>query len=124
MRSALQGFCLVGTTVASLLGAVDSTAAQTTAASGNEPERLYNTSCTFCHSRPFPPFPAPELRGRKLDPATIRHFTRHGPGGMIAFRPSDIPDEDLNRLSEWIAASPAPPKPVMPSMPPTQGAKP
>lgn len=93
-------------------------------AAGAAPERLYNEVCAFCHSRSLPPFPSPELRGRNLPPETITHFVRTGPGAMPPFSLSHISDEDLARLSAWIAASPAPPKPAMPPTPPARGAKP
>lgn len=98
--------------------------AQQTGMAGNSPESIYKSTCAYCHSRVLPPFPAPELLGRNLDPQTIQHFVRHGPGGMIAFRPSDIADDDLNRLSVWIAASPLPQKQPVLLMPQSQGVKP
>lgn len=124
MTAAWRTARLTGTLIAGMLAGAPAASAQGSGTVGIEPERLYGNTCAFCHSRPFPPFPAPELRGRNLDPATITFFVRHGPGAMAPFRASEISDEDLNRLGAWIAASPAPPKPVLPPMPPSQGAKP
>jgi mono/diheme cytochrome c family protein len=123
MRAAWHILRVTGTAV-SLYSLMHTASAETLLTPGTDPERLYNSTCAFCHSRPRPPFPAPELRGRNLELATVKHFVRQGPGAMPPFSTSNISDEALIRLSAWLAASPAPPKPALPPMPQAQGAKP
>lgn len=82
------------------------------------PEKLYQDSCAFCHSRMLPPFTAPELRGRDLSPVLVKAFVRNGAKGMLTFTKASITDQELDVLAEWIKTSPAP---VMPKMPPMPG---
>lgn len=81
---------------------------QAPAATAEPAEKIYQDACAFCHSRPLPPFPGPELRGRNLAPDYIKTLVRHGSKGMLTFTPADISDAELTELSQWLKASPAP----------------
>lgn len=69
------------------------------------PENIYLNSCAFCHSRPIPPFPGPELRGRKLEPDYIKTLARRGAKGMLTFTKAEISDEELDALAKWLQVS-------------------
>lgn len=85
-----------------------STISQVNIAVAETSENIYQNSCAFCHSRPFPPFTGPELRGRNLKPDYIKARIRYGAKGMITFTKADISDQELDALGQWLQASQAP----------------
>ena len=67
------------------------------------PEGTYSRTCGYCHGsqrRPGDP-------RAQYPPEAIQAVVRSGMGAMPAFRPTEISDADLKRLSEWISHSPA-----------------
>ncbi len=71
------------------------------------PEHVWESTCGYCHGAGV----APELRGRGLPPALIKKIVREGYAAMPPFHPSELGDQDLAALADWIAKSQAPPKP-------------
>ncbi|WP_408598471.1 c-type cytochrome [Pseudomonas sp. PLMAX] len=67
-------------------------------------EKTFSETCGYCHITGV----GPALKGRNLPPEIFIYFARHGNQGMPAFRPSDISDEDLNILAEYLSKSEMP----------------
>jgi mono/diheme cytochrome c family protein len=66
--------------------------------------QLWRDTCRYCHEGKL----APELRGAGLDAQAVARAVRHGPGAMPSFLPSEISDQDLERLAAWIRVQPKP----------------
>jgi mono/diheme cytochrome c family protein len=96
---------------------------RTEPAKPRNPEKIFDDTCKFCHGH----FIAPgmqvvrDIRGRNLPPALVKTFVRNGLGVMPAFRQTEITDEELDALANWIQSSDAPPAPPMPQMPALPG---
>ncbi|MEL1251294.1 c-type cytochrome [Aurantiacibacter gilvus] len=71
-----------------------------------EPEYLYARTCGYCHGHNI----APIIRGRSLPPAVIESIVRSGMGAMPAFKPTEITDNELDALAEWLSQSEADPE--------------
>ena len=71
------------------------------AANARTPERIYATTCGYCHGHDVGPI----IRGRQLPAAAITDFVRRGYGAMPAFRPTEITNDELKGLASWVAAS-------------------
>jgi mono/diheme cytochrome c family protein len=69
---------------------------------GEGPDALYARTCGYCHGHNL----APILLGRQLPDEMTKAFVRTGKGAMPAFRPTEITDDQLDELAEWIAKSP------------------
>lgn len=92
--------------VSSLFVAATGLNAATPAPAPRAPEALYAKTCGYCHGQHV----APIIRGRGLPPEVIKHYVRSGPRGMVAFRPTEISDAELEALAKWLNASRADPK--------------
>jgi mono/diheme cytochrome c family protein len=64
---------------------------------------VYNKVCALCHETSV----GPTIRGRSLDPTYIQLIVRHGSRAMPAFRASEIDDQSLERLAEYVSKSAA-----------------
>ena len=64
---------------------------------------VYAKVCAFCHETSVGPI----LRGRELDPLYIRLVVRHGNRAMPAFRASEIDDQSLEKLAEYVSKTAA-----------------
>ena len=64
---------------------------------------VYAKVCAFCHDTAV----GPTLRGRGLDPTYIQLIVRHGNRAMPAFRASEIDDQSLEKLAEYISKAEA-----------------
>lgn len=64
---------------------------------------VYTKICALCHETAV----GPALRGRGLDPIYIQLIVRHGNRAMPAFRASEIDDQSLEKLAEYISKTPA-----------------
>ncbi|KPL67823.1 hypothetical protein SZ64_06665 [Erythrobacter sp. SG61-1L] len=71
-----------------------------------EPERIYRTTCGYCHGHNIGPI----IRGRALPPEAIEAMVRSGNGAMPAFKPTEITHVELAALARWISTSKADPK--------------
>lgn len=80
--------------------------AATPAPAPRAPETVYAKTCGYCHGQHVGPI----IRGRGLPPEIIKHYVRSGPRGMVAFRPTEISDAELEALAKWLKASKADPK--------------
>ncbi|MBL8496419.1 cytochrome c [Nitrosomonas sp. JL21] len=60
---------------------------------------IYTKICAYCHDAQV----APPIRNRKLPLDYIRNIVRNGNRAMPAFRPSEINDESLTKLAEFIS---------------------
>lgn len=60
---------------------------------------VYAKVCGYCHDAQV----GPQIRGRDLPAAYIRTVVRNGNRAMPAFRPSEIDDESLAQLAEYIS---------------------
>ena len=92
-------------------------AAVTAGAAGQErgertPEQLYEASCAYCHgpggwgtralAKRYPAVQA-ELLGRENLPAALtKRVVRRGIGSMPQLTPTDMTDEELDRLARWL----------------------
>lgn len=100
-----------GALVATVLALAAAATAQTTPRNSappnpREPERIYRTTCGYCHGHNV----GPVLRGRALPPEAIEMIVRNGNTGMPAFKPTEITNQELAALARWISASKADPK--------------
>ena len=68
-----------------------------------DPQFIYDRTCGYCHGHNVGPI----ILGRKLPAEVIATFVRHGNGAMPAFKPTEITNEELDALAEWISASEA-----------------
>jgi mono/diheme cytochrome c family protein len=64
---------------------------------GNGAE-VYSKVCSYCHEGQV----GPRLFGRELPPEYTRTIVRNGSKAMPPFRPSEIDDESLAKLAEYI----------------------
>lgn len=60
---------------------------------------VYAKVCGYCHDAQV----GPQIRGRSLPAAYIRTIVRNGNRAMPAFRSSEIDDESLAKLAEYIS---------------------
>ena len=60
---------------------------------------IYAKVCGYCHEAQV----GPQIRGRDLPAAYIHAVVRNGNRAMPAFRPSEIDDESLAKLAEYIS---------------------
>lgn len=51
---------------------------------------------------------APQLRGRNLPPQIVIAIARNGANGMPPFHESELDDETLRALAQWVSESPVP----------------
>ncbi|WP_328805046.1 c-type cytochrome [Parasphingopyxis marina] len=84
---------------------VGSTAALDAVASQG-PEGIYARVCGYCHGANV----GPVLLGRGLPAETIHAIVRNGMNAMPAFRESEITDDELQALAQWIEQSDADPQ--------------
>lgn len=59
---------------------------------------IYSKVCSYCHEGQV----GPRLFGRELPPEYIRAIVRNGNRAMPPFRSSEIDDESLAKLAEYI----------------------
>ena len=64
---------------------------------------IYAKICAYCHEAQV----GPQIRNRDLPAAYIRAVVRNGNRAMPAFRPSEIDDESLVKLADFIATKDA-----------------
>lgn len=64
---------------------------------------VYAKICALCHETAV----GPTLRGRGLDPTYIQLIVRHGNRAMPAFRASEIDDQSLAKLAEYLSRAEA-----------------
>jgi mono/diheme cytochrome c family protein len=60
---------------------------------------VYTKVCALCHDTKVGPI----LRGRELDPLYIQLMVRNGSRAMPAFRASEIDDQSLEKLAEYVS---------------------
>lgn len=60
---------------------------------------IYAKICAYCHETHV----GPQIRHRELPAAYIRAIVRNGNRAMPAFRPSEIDDESLIKLADFIS---------------------
>jgi mono/diheme cytochrome c family protein len=60
---------------------------------------IYAKICAYCHEAHV----GPPIRNRELPAAYIRTIVRNGNRAMSAFRPSEIDDESLIKLADFIS---------------------
>lgn len=60
---------------------------------------IYAKICAYCHETQV----GPPIRNRALPPEYIRMVVRNGKQAMPAFRASEIDDESLARLADFIS---------------------
>ena len=65
----------------------------------NDGAEVYAKVCGYCHDAQV----GPQIRGRSLPAAYIRTIVRNGHRAMPAFRPSEIDDESLAKLAEYLS---------------------
>ena len=64
---------------------------------------VYTKICALCHGTSV----GPTILGRSLDPTYIQLIVRHGSRAMPAFRASEIDDQSLEQLAEYVSKSAA-----------------
>ena len=64
---------------------------------------VYAKICALCHETTV----GPTIRGRGLDPTYIQLIVRHGSRAMPAFRASEIDDQSLEKLAEYVSKAEA-----------------
>jgi len=60
---------------------------------------VYSKVCAFCHETKI----GPVIRGRGLDPLYISYTVRNGNRAMPAFRQSEIDDQSLQQVAEYVS---------------------
>jgi mono/diheme cytochrome c family protein len=60
---------------------------------------IYAKVCAYCHDTGV----GPAIRGSGLDPSVIGFYVRRGSRAMPAFRASEIDDEALAKLGEYLS---------------------
>lgn len=65
------------------------------------PEHVWEASCGFCHGTPV----APDIRQMGLPAAVIAEVVRNGAPGMPPIHPSELNEEELAALIEWIRSA-------------------
>ncbi len=63
---------------------------------------VYRTTCGYCHDHVGV---APTITGRKLPSILTETLVRSGVGAMPAFRETEISDDELKLLADWLASS-------------------
>jgi mono/diheme cytochrome c family protein len=66
-------------------------------------EKVYASSCGYCHGRNV----GPVILGRGLPAPAIEAIVRNGLNAMPAFRPSEISDAELAAVAAWVSVSAA-----------------
>jgi len=61
-------------------------------------ELVYQTICKYCHETGV----GPEIKLRQLPAVYTTHIVRHGFRAMPAFRPTEISDQELERVAVFI----------------------
>ncbi|MDE2387642.1 MAG: cytochrome c [Betaproteobacteria bacterium] len=61
---------------------------------------IYAKICAYCHEAHV----GPQIRNRELPATYIRTVVRNGNRAMPAFRPSEIDDESLTKLADFISS--------------------
>jgi len=61
-------------------------------------ELVYQTICQYCHETGV----GPEIKLRQLPAVYTTHVVRHGFRAMPAFRPTEISDQELERVAVFI----------------------
>lgn len=69
-------------------------------------ERIYTKVCSHCHDTRV----GPEILGRQLPASYVEHVVRHGYRAMPAFRASEIDEQALAGVVEWVSTSTAAPQ--------------
>ena len=88
-------------------GQADSARAQATyEVAPRAPEYLYARTCGYCHGHNV----APIIRGRNLPAPVTVAMVRAGQGAMPAFKPTEITNQELEALAQWLATAPADPR--------------
>lgn len=64
---------------------------------------VYAKICALCHETSV----GPTLRGRSLNPMYIKLMVRRGSRAMPAFRASEIDDQSLEQLAEYLSRAQA-----------------
>jgi mono/diheme cytochrome c family protein len=88
---------------AALILAAGFSGAADAAAAPRAPETVYAKTCGYCHGQHV----APIIRGRGIPVEVTKQYVRTGPRGMVAFRPTEISDAELEALAKWLNASKA-----------------
>ncbi|MBX3617254.1 c-type cytochrome [Nitrosomonas sp.] len=60
---------------------------------------IYAKICAYCHEAHV----GPQIRNRELPSEYIRRVVRNGNRAMPAFRPSEVDDESLIKLADFIS---------------------
>lgn len=60
---------------------------------------IYAKVCAYCHEANV----GPQIRNRQLPEIYIRTIVRNGSRAMPAFRPSEIDDESLTKIADFIS---------------------
>jgi mono/diheme cytochrome c family protein len=78
----------------------------------SSPEVLFAQKCADCHgpggwgtralARRMTPERAELLKRESLPGALVRHVVRRGVNSMPPFTPTDLNDEELDRLASWL----------------------
>jgi len=87
--------------VAAMMADIARAAAETNTDKGfrwRDAAEVYSKVCSYCHEGQV----GPRLFGRELPPEYIRAIVRNGNRAMPPFRPSEIDDESLAKLAEYI----------------------
>lgn len=61
-------------------------------------EIVYQTICQYCHATGV----GPQIRSRQLPTVYTTHVVRNGFRAMPAFRPTEISDQELERVAAFI----------------------
>jgi mono/diheme cytochrome c family protein len=64
---------------------------------------IYAKVCGYCHEPHSGAQVGPKIRGRELPVAYIRTVVRYGNRAMPSFRLSEIDDDSLTKLAEYIS---------------------
>jgi mono/diheme cytochrome c family protein len=64
---------------------------------------VYKKVCALCHDTAV----GPVILGRGHDPSYIQLIVRHGNRAMPAFRTSEIDDQSLEKLAEYVSKTAA-----------------
>lgn len=70
------------------------------------PQFIYDRTCGYCHGHNV----APIILGRQLPAAVVAALVRSGQGAMPAFKPTEITNQELAALAQWISQSDADPQ--------------
>ena len=97
---------------ASAIGAALASNAAGQAKAPRSAEQLYEASCAYCHgpggwgtrtlAKRAPEGQAELLERQNLPAALTEMVVRRGIGSMPQFTPTDISDEELERLARWL----------------------